>query len=68
MVPKNPSTACACDGLYYYFGPKDAKKLGLDHEADKDKIIMLYIAKWYLMADDESPCGPYLAGDYQKKF
>ncbi len=52
--------------MYYYFGPKHAKKLGLDHEADKDKIIMLYITKWYLATAPKAPCGPYIKGDYQQ--
>ena len=54
--------------MYYYFGPKHAKKLGLDHVADKDKIIMLHITKWYLTTDKDSPSGPYLEGDYHQFF
>ncbi len=50
--------------MYYYFGAEDAQKLGLEYEADKDRIIMLHITKWYLAAEPKAPCGPYIKGDY----
>lgn len=54
--------------MYYYFGPKHAKKLELDHVLDKNAIIMLHITKWYLTTHKDSVAGPYLAGDYHQFF
>lgn len=51
--------------MYYYFGKRHAAKCGLDYELDRDKLIMLYITKWYTTPNPDIPTGFYLKGDYQ---